>query len=252
MAKQFDNSIALFSRPSSVYPAVAAATFAMVGLLAGLVMALAVRNWPMVIISLISLGGLTAFAYLSLSRIRRLIAAGERDRIDWDTAPPDVQRESLNIEVGVLSKILEVEREQLGDLQSAYIVAEDLALRQLQQEENIPLLRHVSVGGVPFDAVMTKGDLLVCVEVMFLVSPEVRSDKLNAVMRKIASAGKAVKQRTPRMNVRLMLVLITQLAADDESQLRSMLNKQKFAETSTDVEIRLLDFEELQRVFITD
>jgi hypothetical protein len=49
-----------------------------------------------------------------------------------------------------------------------------------------------------------------------------------------------------------MLVLITQLAADDESQLGSMLNKQKFAETSTDVEIRLLDFEELQRVFITD
>ena len=49
-----------------------------------------------------------------------------------------------------------MEREQLGDLQSAYIVAEDLALRQIQQEENIPLMRHVSVGGVPFDAVMIK------------------------------------------------------------------------------------------------
>ena len=62
--------------------------FREVGLLAGLFIALAVRNWPMVIVSLIALGGLTAFAYLSLTRIRRLVAVGERDRIDWDTAPP--------------------------------------------------------------------------------------------------------------------------------------------------------------------
>ena len=45
-----------------------------------------------------------------------------------------------------------------------------------------------------------------------------------------------------------MLVLITQLAADDEAQLRGMLNKRIFTDTPVDIDIRLLDFEELQEV----
>lgn len=252
MAKQFDNTIAVFSRPSSLYPAAAAAAFAAVALFAGLIVSLAAGNWPFTVISLVSLGGLAAFAYLSLGRIRRLHAAENNQRIDWDTAPPEVQRESLGVEVAALSQILEVGRDQISDLQSAYIVAEDLALRQIQQEEGTPLLRHVSIGGVPFDAVMSRGDLVVCVEVMFLVSPAIRPDKLKAVMRKISSAGKAVQQRSAEAKLRLMLVLITQLTPEDEKALRSTLNKQRFSETPVDVDIRLLDFEELQRVFITD
>ena len=101
---------------------------------------------------------------------------------------------------------------------------------------------------------MTKGDLLVCVEVMFLVvltGGAFGQAECGHAKDRFGGKGSETADTT-HMNVRLMLVLITQLAADDESQLRSMLNKQKFAEMPTDVEIRLLDFEELQRVFITD
>ena len=48
-----------------------------------------------------------------------------------------------------LSRILEVGTEQMSDLQSAYIVAEDLALRQIQQEEDVPLMRHVRSAARP-------------------------------------------------------------------------------------------------------
>ena len=137
-------------------------------------------------------------------------------------------------------------------MQSAYIVAEDLALRQIQHEEGVPIMRHVSVGSVPFDAVFLKDDLLVCCEVSFLVAPELRQDRIASMMRKIAQAKKEIETNGSGISVRLMVVLVTQLVPDDEILLRLALNKQKFAETPVDIDIRLLDFEALQKMYVTD
>lgn len=252
MAQQFDNSIALFSRPASAYPAAAAAVFVMVSLAAGLISSLVGQSWLFSLVFLISIGGFAAFAYLSFAQIRRMTGADETKRLDWETASPELQRESLSIEVGELSRILEVAREQMSELQSAWIVAEDLALRRIQQDENVPVLRHVHIGGVPFDAATARGDLIACIEVMFLVTPVIRQDKLDAVMRKITSARRAVAAAAPGVKIRLLLVLIMQLTPADEAELRSALNRQTFAETPVDIDIRLLDFEELQRLYITD
>src|SRR5688500_20121409 len=92
----------------------------------------------------------------------RLSSSLNQVTIEWSAAMPDLQRQNLNIEVRELSKILQVESAQISALQSAYIVAEDLALRQIQHEEGVPLMRHVSVGSVPFDAVFLKNGTLVC------------------------------------------------------------------------------------------
>lgn len=226
--------------------------FVMVSLSAGLMASLAVQDWLFGTVFLISIGGFASFAYLSFAQVRRVAGTGETKRVDWDTASPELQRENLNIEVGELSRILEVGGEQISDLQSAYIVAEDLALRRIQQEEGVPVMRHVNIAGVPFDAVLTRGDLIACVEVMFLVTPVLRQDKLEAVMRKIAAARNAAAEAAPGMKIRLVLVLITQLTPTDEAELRSVLNRKTFAETPVDVDIRLLDFEELQRIYVTD
>jgi hypothetical protein len=218
----------------------------------GLVAAIFFRTWGFVVIFAFSLLGLALFSFLNSRTTRRLSAAGGESRIDWESALPEVQRESLNLEVIELSRILEVGDGQISDLQSAYIVAEDLALRQIQQEEQVPLLRHVSIGDVPFDAVFVKQDVIVCAEVAFLVGPELRQERVDSMMRKMARVRNVIEQMKLAMNVHLMVVLVTQLTFEDEERLRRSLNTKRFAGTPVDVDIRLLDFEALQRIYVTD
>lgn len=218
----------------------------------GLILGIFLRAWPFVALFGISLVAFLVYSILSVRTARKLVAGREESRIDWEAALPEVQRESLNLEVAELSRILEVSTEQIGDLQSAYIVAEDLALRQIQQEEQVPLLRHVSLGDVPFDAVLVKQDTIFCAEVSFLVVPELRQEKIDSMMRKIGRVKQVLEESNIAMKVWLMVVLVTQLTLEDEERLRKTLNRKRFADTPVEVEIRLLDFEALQRIYVTD
>ena len=252
MAKQFDNSIGVFARRSSAYPLTILSILVLVCLAAGLVMSLNAGTWPYTAIFGVAIAAISIFGYLNFSQSRNAKAERDQKRIEWDTSLPEVQRQSLNLEVFELSRILQVEPEQLSDLQSAYIVAEDLGLRQIQQEEGVPLMRHVSIAGVPFDAVLVKNDLVACIDVSFLVAPELRQDRIDAMLRKIAAVKNSLRQHETVMKTRLMMVLITQLTPEDEELLRSMLNTRTFSETPVDIDIRLLDFEALQRIYVTD
>ncbi len=180
MAKPLDNTFVRFSQHQSASALTGLSVTVAICLAAGMVMAIFMRAWPFVAVFAISLIGLSIYSFLSLRTTRRLSAAHDESRIDWESALPEVQRESLNIEVVELSRILEVSTEQISDLQSAYIVAEDLALRQIQQEEQVPLLRHVSLGDVPFDAVLVKQEMIICAEVSFLVGPELRQGRIDS------------------------------------------------------------------------
>jgi hypothetical protein len=185
-----------------------------------------------------------------VSQERRKLAAVKGEALVWNSAMPEIQRETLNGEVLALSRYLDVAEDQIADLQSAYIVAED-ALRQIQQEEGVPVMRHVAVFGLPFDAVTVKNDVLVCADVMFLVTPDARQEKVDAAVRKMT----AVRRSAPRnggLETRLMLILVTQLTPADEQTLRSVLKTKRFSETPVDIDIRLLDFETLQRIYVTE
>ena len=252
MAKQIETSLETFARKESAILTVVLSTIAVVCLSVGLVLAVAAKNWLFVGLLFVSLAVVAAFAVKTFLQARKLSAATDQNRIDWETAQPEIQRQNLNIEVFVLSKILEVESGQISDLQSAYIVAEDLALRQIQQEENVPLMRHVTLGKAPFDAVSVKGDVINCIDVAFLVAPDLRQEKVDAMIRKIALVKRTFGELEIRMKVRLMLVLVTQLTPEDEDTLRSVLSSKRFAETPVDIDIRLLDFESLQRIYVTD
>ena len=219
MSKQLDNSFVRFSQHQNAAPLTGLSITVSVLLAAGLVLAIFIRAWPFVALFALSLLGVIAFAFLSTRRIGKFAAAQDEARIDWESALPEVQRESLNVEVVELSRILEVSSEQISDLQSAYIVAEDLALRQIQQEEQVPLLRHVSIGDVPFDAVLVKQDLIICAEVSFLVAPELRQERIDSMMKKMARVRNVIEQMKVAMNIRLMVILVTQLTFDDEERL---------------------------------
>lgn len=252
MAKQLDNSFVALSRPASMYPHVLLGGGVAILLLVGLGLAISTSTWPLVAVFALSLVGLSAYSWISFDKLRTLSAIENQKHIAWESALPDIQRENLNVEVLELSRILDVDLDQVSDLQSAYIVAEDLALRQIQQEDNVPLIRHVSIGGIPFDAVLLKEGLLICCDVSFLVAPDVRQEKVDAMMRKIASVKQVVEAMKLGLTVKLMMIIITQLTPEDEDYLRRTLDTKRFSSTPVDIDIRLLDFEALQRIYVTD
>ena len=252
MAKQMDNSFVQFSRRMSVMPQVFLSAVVLICLLGGLIYSVSIQQWPSSAIFAVGVVGLIAYSWFSIDQFRRLVAAHDQNRIDWEAALPEIQRQNLKLEVLELSKVLDTEGSHVSELQSAYIVAEDLALRQIQQEENVPMLRHVGVGDVPFDAVFVKDDVLNCCEVSFLVAPDLRQDKIDAMMRKVKRVKESVAETGSSLTVRMMLILITQLSAEDDGRLRTVLNTRRFSGTPVDIDIRLLDFESLQRIYVTD
>ncbi len=252
MAKQLETSIDAFSRREPAGPLLILSAVVFVSLAVVLVMSLAAGNWLIAVLVAVVLVAAVAFAVRNYIAYRRLAAGADGKRIDWQTAQPEVQRQTLNLEVFELSKILDVESTQITDLQSAYIVAEDLALRQLQHDENVPLMRHVTIGKTPFDAVMLKSDVVNCVDVSFLVVPDIRQEKIDAMLKKIGMVKRTFADMGMRFRVRLMMVLVTQLTLEDTDRLRNILSKQRFEETPVDIDIRMLDFESLQKLYVTD
>ena len=254
MARQFDNSFVRLADHQAKGGPLTAISLAIGGcLLIGLAMAFLLGMWPFAVVFGASLLGLVIYSYLNARATRKLAAAQDESRIDWDSAMPEIQRESLNLEVVELSRILGVSNEQISDLQSAYIVAEDLALRQIQQEEQVPLMRHVSIGDVPFDAILVKQDVIYCAEVSFLVAPDLRQERIDAMLRKMARVKTVVEQMGVAMKVMLMIILVTQLTHEDEQRLRRMLNTaRRFPGSPVEIEIRFLDFEALQKIYVTE
>ena len=252
MDKKNDNPLARFERRSSGYAMIIVGTVIFVCLGTAAVLAGQVRLWPIVGLIAAAFVAVIGFIGLNINRNRRLTGASERKLIKWDAAMPELQRQNVNLEVKELARLLGVDPENMSDLLSAYIVAEDLALRQIQQEEKLPLMRHIQLGSTPFDAILLEQDLITCIEVSFLVVPDVRQDKIESMLKKISLAKKNLAEMKVRVRLRLMLVLVTQLSADEEEHLRSMLITRRFTDTPVDIDIRLLDFESLQKIYVTD
>jgi hypothetical protein len=251
MIKQNERALANFARPASNFWVLAAGTAALICLAIGLVSTLGAQTYGLAGLFLLSILGLAFFLWTNLNQWKKMAVGETNQRLAWQIDLPESQRQKLNHEVIALAKILDISQEQLSDLLSAYIVAEDLALRQIQQEAGIPVLRHVQIGAVPFDGVLIKHDIVTCIEVSFLVTPSISQEKINQIMNKMAATKKAFSRLNMGARTRLLLVLVTQLDHQAEAQLRSSLIK-KFGQTPVDVDIRLLDFEGLQKIYTID
>ncbi len=112
-------------------------------------------------------------------------------------------------------------------------------------------MRYVCIGNAEFDAVLMKQDFVICIELVFLVMPIVPQEKINLLLNKILVAQETFKQINFEAKIKLLLVVVTQLDRIQEKELRSNLIK-KFLSTPVDVDIRLLDFESLQKIYAID
>lgn len=246
------NPLARLERARTNYPLLIAVILMFGVLVAGIGLSARSGDWASAGLFLIAVAMFTIVVVVNSAQTRRLAAVDDRKFIHWDAAMPELQRQNVNIEVRELARLLGVGDDHLGDLLSAYVVAEDLALRQIQQEENLPLMRHVSIGRTPFDGILVDQDLITCIEVSFLVVPDVRQDRIESMLKKITQAKKNLAELKSRLRLRLMLVLVTQLTPDEEDELRGMLVTRRFSETPVDIDIRLLDFEMLQKVYVSE
>lgn len=252
MDKKPENWLRRFDREQTNYPLIILTVLLFTVLIAGIVLSVRAANMPLLAVFLGAIALLGLVVILDVANRRRIAAVDDRKFIRWDAAMPEIQRQNVNVEVRELSRLLGVGDDNLADLLSAYIVAEDLALRQIQQEENLPLMRHVSIGGTPFDAILVEHDLITCIEVSFLVVPDVRQEKIESMLKKITQAKKNLAELKSRLRLRLMVVLVTQLTSDEEERLRGMLITRRFTDTPVDIDIRLLDFEMLQKVYVSE
>lgn len=240
-----------FVRPTPNYLLLFCGGLVLFCLLVGLIMSVMAQNLGLAVVFLISSVCLSAFALLNLREVKKIAVSENVKKLDWDISLPENQRQKLTVEVLELARLLDITDEQMPDMLSAYIVAEDLALRQIQQEAKMPVMRHVSIASTPFDAVLVKKDLITCIEVSFLVTPEINQQKIEWMLRKINTVKENFKSMKLDPKIRLLLVLVTQLDQEDEAKLRSTLVS-KFNSTTVDVDIRLLDFEGLQKIYAMD
>lgn len=253
MVKQTEYLLADFDNKKPNYAVLATGAVILLCSLAGVIWAIGSGTATAAVLFAIAAIGTILFVSLSYTSWKRSVAGDRNRRMNWDIDLPESQRIKLNREVMELARILEIPDEQMSDLLSAYIVAEDLALRQIQQEARVPLMRHVTVGNTPFDAVIIKGDLITCVEVTFLVTPIISKAKIDLILKKMAAPIRVIKNSKHAARIRLLLVLVTQLDESSEAELRSSMREKFDPQTLTvDVDIRLLDFEALQKIYAMD
>ena len=195
--------------------------------------------------------GLTVSLWLILRHHRRLTVGAIDEEMTWRLTNSEEQKNKLNSEVIELAASLGMSKNQISDLRSAYIVAKDLALRQVELEADTPLLRHIRIGDANFDALLVDQDIVTCVDATFLAIPEVPQERISTVLQKLEHAITKIRSLRPGTKLRLLLAIVTQLEPEDESKMRSMLIE-RFSLTPVDVDIVLMDFEGLQRAFAAD
>ncbi len=195
--------------------------------------------------------GLGVSLWLILRHHRKLTVSAKDEDFSWQLTGSEEQKNKLNAEVIELAATLGMSKTQIGDLRSAYIVAKDLALRQVELEAETPLLRHIRIGEADFDALIVDHDVVTCIDTTFLAIPEMTQERIGSVLQKTEYAIQKLQTVRPGTKLKLLLAIVTQLNTEDESKMRALLIE-KFALTPVDVDIRLMDFEGLQRVFAAD
>jgi hypothetical protein len=251
MSTEIEKTIPSLARPTAKSVPLTLAAAVAVSIIIGLLAAIYYQAWGVVLTLFAGISAAVGLVVFQFGELERYIT-GKHANFDWNTVGADIQRQTLNAEICEIAKHLGAKGDQYTELLSTYIVAQDLALRQIQQEQKTSLMRQVNIDRVSFDAVLPGPNRLTCVEVSFLVKPEVRQEKIDAMLKKIARVTRSFEAAKVGLELRLLFVLVTQLTSDEEVELRLSLARGRFAATSADIDIRILNFEELQQVFLSD
>jgi|GEM_PF-2333169 len=202
------------------------------------------------------------FAWLVSRHSAKLYSTSQDGDLTLNTLTPDQQRRKLNAEVSsILLGMAQtnggdvkatVDNAQRSETRTAYIVAEDLVLRQLELEYGTTFMRHAALEGVPFDGIYMNGSRIAGIEVKFLDIPFLPQEVVDSLLDKAEYAASRLKRTCPDTRFSFILALITQLTPEQQSKLRLGLEN-KFALTPVNkVELKMFDFDSLQNLFMSD
>ncbi|MDQ4120601.1 MAG: hypothetical protein M3209_04040 [Acidobacteriota bacterium] len=254
MANQSKSQASTLNQNAKIHIAAVVFLVAVVCVSAALALAFAgagltpMQRWLLtVFLILFPIAGLGSSVWLILRHYQKLALVASEEDFSWTTMTPEQQRRKLNLEVARIKQ----ETSEGENIHQLYVSFEDLALRQVEAENQMPLFRHIVLEGVPFDGVTIKDGRVFCVEVAFLVVPDLPQEKVDALLDKVEYAARRVRQKVPAMRVRLLLALVTKLNQQAENRLRTSL-AEKFALTPVDVDVRFLRHDFLQKTFIAE
>lgn len=248
MADETTKTAVEIERPRPNFPLIFIGGFVFLCLAAAIILAATANAWAMMIILSFALAGFAAYLYFNSAHKPE----GLQHRLEWRPALTEVQKQNLALEIEGIAASLELDPWQTTEMFSAYVVAEDLALRRVQQDHTAPMIRHLQVGGAPFDALIIEHDELICVEVSFLVKPDLRQEKVDAMLRKMGTVKRYLASQRLGVGLRLMIVVVTQLTPEEVDALKGGLTGKRFPDSPVNIDIHFFDFEELQRTYVTD
>ena len=230
------------------YPLMIIGGFVFLCLIGAIILSASANAWSIMVLLSFAFAGTAAYVYFNA--VRKPLSL--QHRLEWQPALTEVQKQSLALEVEGVAASLELDPWQTTELFSAYVVAEDLALRRIQQDHSAPMIRHLQVGGAPFDALIIEPDELTCVEVSFVVKPDLRQEKVDSMLRKMGTAKRYLASQRLDVALKLLLVVVTQLTPEDVEILKSRLTSKRFPDSPVNIDIHFFDFEELQRTYVTE
>lgn len=234
------------TRPN--YPLIIIGGFVFLCLIGAIILSANADAWSIMVLLSFAVAGFAAYLYFD--SIKQPL--GLQHRLEWQPTITDVQKQSLALEVEGIAASLELDPLQTTELFSAYVVAEDLALRRIQQDHSTPMIRHLQVGGAPFDALIIEPDELICVEVSFVVKPDLRQEKVDSMLRKMGTVKRHLASQRLDVALKLMLLVVTQLTPEEVDELKSRLTGKRFPDSPVNIDIHFFDFEELQRTYVTE
>jgi hypothetical protein len=235
-------------RPKPNFPLMIIGGFVFLCLIGAIILSANANAWSVMVLLSFAFAGFATYLYFN--SVKRPL--GLQHRLEWQPTATEVQKQSLALEVEGVAASLELDLLQTTELFSAYVVAEDLALRRIQQDHSSPMIRHLQVGGAPFDALIIEPKELICVEASFVVKPDLRQEKVDSMLRKMGTVRRYLASQKLDVALRLLLVVVTQLTPEEVDELKARLTGKRFPDSPVNIDIHFFDFEELQRTYVTE
>lgn len=205
------------------------------------------QTFAVVLLLAVPLFGLAAAVWLIFRNLNSLLRNNKTEI--WELLSPEEQKSKFDEKIKTLASETEISVESLGDLRTAYLVAEDLGLRQIESERKTSVARRIRVAETNFDGAFFSRNAFNFVEVLFLTEPHFTAQKAQDYLKKTETVKRKLARLNLNAKIKLLLVLVTRMEENEKAKLRSIL-ADKFNETPVDIDIRLLDFETLQGNFI--
>jgi hypothetical protein len=135
---------------------------------------------------------------------------------------------------------------------SRYLIAEDLAVRQLEAELGVPIAKQVEImfadTRIMLDGLITKGDEYIGIEVKYARTSHLSLSVIQATLFRFLELSNKVQSASKGDRFRFIIILVTEFAGEELERFKARM-RERFAATVVPLEWRFYNFAELKNKF---